>query len=164
VIGGIEYPTVEHYFQSMKFVETAPEYAADIRTSATPLDAKKLGKSRDFPIDENWADSKRGQGNSVTVMRRALLYKALQSTEFRETLLSTRDDQYIIEASPFDSYWGEGRNKKGKNMLGKLLVELRFILRAKRDDLFVGDGDPEAPEDTSGEDVGDVEIEEDNEE
>jgi ribA/ribD-fused uncharacterized protein len=153
-IGGLDYSTVEHYFQSMKFTETAPEYADEIRLSPTPLDAKRLGKSRDYPIDADWADSKRGQGNSVTVMRRALLYKALQNEEFRRTLLSTRDDQYIIEASPYDSYWGEGRSKKGKNMLGRLLVELRFILRAKGDVMYGGGtADEEEDQDNPGDEV-----------
>lgn len=157
-VGGLDYPTVEHYFQSMKFVETAPEYAEEIRQAQTPLDAKRLGKSRDYPIDADWADSKRGQGNSVTVMRRALLYKALQNEEFRRTLLSTRDDQYIIEASPYDSYWGEGRNKKGKNMLGRLLVELRFILRAKGDVMYSGDiPSADVPENESSNQDEDVE-------
>jgi hypothetical protein len=61
-------------------------------------------------------------------MRRALFAKALQHPFFAEELLST-GDAYIIEASPYDSYWGEGGNRKGLNMLGQLLMELRTRLR-----------------------------------
>lgn len=135
IIGGLYYPTTEHYFQSMKFIETDPDYAEEIRNAETPLESKKLGKSRDHPIDKNWADSREGQGNSILVMRTALFCKAFQNSEFKNTLLNT-GDRYIIEASPYDSYWGEGKEKKGKNMLGKLLMELRNELRMHQDTMY----------------------------
>jgi N-glycosidase YbiA len=135
IIGGLYYSTTEHYFQSMKFSETDPDYAEEIRVAETPLDSKKMGKSRDHPIDPKWADSREGQGNSIVVMRRALLCKALQNPEFKEELLNT-GDRPLIEASPFDSYWGEGKDKKGRNMLGKLLMELRNELEIYKDSMY----------------------------
>lgn len=35
----------------------------------------------------------------------------------------------IIEASPRDAYWGWGSDKKGKNMLGIILMRLREKLK-----------------------------------
>ncbi|HMP29088.1 MAG TPA: NADAR family protein [Saprospiraceae bacterium] len=135
IIDGLYYLTTEHFFQSMKFANSDPEYAELVREAKTPLESKRLGKSREHPIDEKWADSREGQGNSIVIMRKALLCKALQHPEFKETLLSTGKRE-IIEASPYDSYWGEGKDKKGKNMLGKLLMELRKILEHYKDSMY----------------------------
>ena len=137
-IGGLEYPTTEHYFQSMKFIVTDPEYAEVIRQAKTPGESKKLGGSRDHPIDPGWADKKGLQGKSIVYMRKALFSKAFQNKKFREALIGT-EKREIIEASPYDSYWGEGKDKKGKNMLGKLLMELRNDLQKYKDTMYVGD-------------------------
>ena len=37
----------------------------------------------------------------------------------------------IVEASPHDAYWGGGRDGKGSNHLGRLLMELRADLSRK---------------------------------
>jgi predicted NAD-dependent protein-ADP-ribosyltransferase YbiA (DUF1768 family) len=44
--------------------------------------------------------------------------------------LATGDEE-IIENSPIDSYWGCGADGQGKNMLGKILMETRDILRER---------------------------------
>ena len=117
-IDGLIYGTSEHYFQAMKFINDDPEYAEEIRLASTPLQAKKLGKSRNHPIRADWNDVR------IDVMREVLMAKAEQSEGFRNKLLESKGS-LLIEASPFDSFWGEGKNKKGKNMLGKLLMEVR---------------------------------------
>lgn len=132
VIGGLEYPTVEHYFQSMKFADTDPDYAEEVRLSKTPNESKQLGKSREHRIHPHWGGV---DGESIRVMGKALFCKALQNERFRNLLLST-GDAMIIEASPWDSFWGEGRNKKGKNMLGKMLCDLRGMLRTYGNNIF----------------------------
>jgi|WetSurMetagenome_2_1015567.scaffolds.fasta_scaffold1090576_1 N-glycosidase YbiA len=121
-IHGIYYPTTEHYFQAQKFYKTDLDYATLIRTSSTPGVAKKLSRSREHPIDPEW-DTVR-----IEVMRKALFAKAIQSPEFRKLLLAT-GNALIEEASPWDSFWGTGKGGNGKNMLGKLLVELRARLK-----------------------------------
>jgi ribA/ribD-fused uncharacterized protein len=40
-------------------------------------------------------------------------------------LLKETCNRNIVEASNRDSYWGWGRDKKGKNMLGLILEEVR---------------------------------------
>lgn len=137
-IGGLYYPTTEHYFQSMKFIKTDPKYAELIRKSKTPLESKKLGKSRDHPIDPKWGDDKNGEGNSVVFMRRALYNKAFQNKKFRDALIES-GDRKLIEASPWDFYWGEGKNKKGKNMLGVLLMEVRTDFQKHKDNIMTLD-------------------------
>lgn len=60
-------------------------------------------------------------------MRRAVLEKFKTNEDIQRILLSTKDEE-IIEETTEDYYWGCGKNGKGKNMLGKILMEIREIL------------------------------------
>jgi ribA/ribD-fused uncharacterized protein len=62
-------------------------------------------------------------------MREAVLAKFRSHPDIRETLLSTGDEE-IIENAPGDYYWGVGANGSGKNMLGRILMDVRDELRA----------------------------------
>lgn len=118
VIDGKLYQTTEHYFQSMKFITTDRAWAESIRKAKTPYICKIMGGSREHPLREDWEEVK------DDVMRTALQYKAEQHKCFVDELMKTGNKK-IIEASPSDYYWGEGKNGNGKNMLGILLMELR---------------------------------------
>lgn len=120
-LDGKTWPSVEHYFQAMKF-PTDEDYQELIRKASTPAKAKSLGASKEHPIRENWDLEREG------VMARALEAKFTQNEALRKLLLST-GERKLEEASPSDSYWGIGRGK-GKNRLGVLLMNLRAKLRA----------------------------------
>jgi len=120
IIDGKEYTTNEHYFQSAKFLNKY--YAERIRLAKTPVIAKKMGASRDFPIHPDW-DTRR-----IDVMRRAVYAKFTQHKELKKLLLST-GDAILIEDSPTDYFWGCGKDKSGKNMLGQILMETREKLK-----------------------------------
>jgi hypothetical protein len=50
-----------------------------------------------------------------------------------------------VEASPGDDYWGIGKNRKGENKLGKMLMEIRSELKDVRPEeavFGVGTGPP----------------------
>ena len=68
-------------------------------------------------------------------MRKAVLKKFQTHPKLRELLISTgRED--IVENAPGDFYWGCGVDGSGKNMLGKVLQEVRFQIQdanTKRD-------------------------------
>ena len=120
---GVWWPTVEHYFQAQKFSgASCAAHRQCIRNAPSPGEAKSLGQSRHVPIRSDWEAAK------VDVMRTALRLK-FAMPELRELLLST-GSRHLIEASPQDRYWGEGRDGQGKNMLGRLLMELRASLQA----------------------------------
>ena len=125
-IDGIVYSTTEHYFQAEKFRPTYgkgdEKWAQDIAKSETPHEAKKMGGSRKHIIRSDWESVK------DKVMLKALRAKARQHKDFRKALFET-DDAHLIEASPWDYYWGEGSKKTGKNMLGKLLMVVRSDVR-----------------------------------
>jgi ribA/ribD-fused uncharacterized protein len=119
-VDGIRWPTVEHYFQAQKFEDA--DYRERIRMAHSPMEAKTLGQTRKVPIRSDWESVKE------SVMRRALLLK-FQNPRFRSLLLSTKS-RPLIEDSPYDRYWGAGADRKGKNRLGVLLMEIRDELRA----------------------------------
>jgi ribA/ribD-fused uncharacterized protein len=63
-------------------------------------------------------------------MRTAVRAKFTQHKSLQETLLST-GDAILVEHTVNDSYWGDGGDGTGKNMLGKILVEIRDELKKK---------------------------------
>ena len=121
LLEGKEWPTVEHYFQAQKF-QSNPEYQETIRSAKEPNKAKMLGGTREHPIRNDW-DTYRND-----VMKKALNAKFTQNVNLKEKLLATKN-RPLVEATT-DSYWGQGRNKKGTNKLGLLLMELRETLSA----------------------------------
>ena len=121
LLDGKEWPTVEHYFQAQKF-QSNPEYQETIRSAKEPNKAKMLGSTREHPIRNDW-DTYRND-----VMKKALNAKFTQNVNLKEKLLATKNSP-LVEATT-DSYWGQGRNKKGANKLGTMLMELRETLSA----------------------------------
>lgn len=119
---GKEWPTSEHLFQAQKFTTTEPEYAEAIRLAPTPKDAARMGRDHTHQRRLDWEKVK------DNVMRLAVLLKFTSHESLKGLLLST-GDTHLIEASPIDYYWGEGANRTGQNMLGKILEETRTLLR-----------------------------------
>lgn len=119
-IDGFIWPTTEHYFQAQKFVGT--KYETEIRNADNPMIAAKLGRDRKKPLRKDWEQVK------DDVMRKAVLAKFTQHPDLRQKLLET-GNLILIEHTKNDSYWGDGGNGTGKNMLGKILMEVRNLLR-----------------------------------
>jgi hypothetical protein len=101
---GKYWPTVEHYFQVMKFEDEA--YREKIRKTPAPERAKQLGRSRKVPIRRNW-DNIRDD-----VMLHALR-KKFAHPDMRKVLLQTGQRE-LIENSPYDSYWGRREKSQGQ--------------------------------------------------
>jgi len=113
--------TAEHYFQAQKFPD-APEYQERIRATASPMVAARLGRSRSQPLRKDWETVK------DDVMRQAVRLKFTLSRELRKILLAT-EDAVLVEHTTNDRYWGDGGDGSGKNMLGKILMEVRNEIR-----------------------------------
>jgi len=112
---GAYWPTVEHYFQAHKFLDSAARER--VRKAATAKIARELGQSRAVPLRPGW-DELREQ-----VMLEALRLK-FQQRSARDLLLST-GDRLLVEASPYDYYWAAGEDGSGLNRLGHLLMQVR---------------------------------------
>lgn len=118
-IDGKMWPTTEHYFQAQKFAGTP--YEEKIRKAKTPADAARMGRDRSKPLREDWEQWK------IFYMWTALLAKFTQHKELNELLLSTEGAE-LIEHTKNDSYWGDGGDGTGLNILGKMLMTVRCQL------------------------------------
>ncbi|MDW8585904.1 NADAR family protein [Streptococcus suis] len=117
---GIYWPTSEHYFQAQKFA--SEELREKIRNYSSPMDAALEGRKHENPLRDDWEKVK------DDVMFFAVYQKFSQNPTLKELLLSTNELE-IIEHTRNDSYWADGGDGSGKNMLGQILMEVRQMLR-----------------------------------
>lgn len=80
-----------------------------------------MGRDRKRKLRKDWELVK------DDVMRKVVLAKVMQHADMREMLLST-GNAVIIEHTTNDNYWADGGDGSGKNMLGKILMEIRAEL------------------------------------
>lgn len=109
--------TSEHYYQSQKAVDEKTRLL--IKNAKTAKEAKKIACQSE--IKPNWDEIK------YDVMKKALMAKFQQNKSFANLLIST-GQEIIEEDSPYDSIWGIGKDGKGQNLLGKVLMEVREYL------------------------------------
>jgi ribA/ribD-fused uncharacterized protein len=119
---GKTWPTSEHFFQAQKFAGTPRE--EKVRQAKSPGEAARLGRDRAHRLRTDWESAK------DDVMREAVRAKFSQHDELRALLLSTGDEA-LVEHTENDSYWGDGGDGSGKNMLGRILMEVREELRGE---------------------------------
>lgn len=123
------WPTVEHYYQAMKFPQD-PVWQEEIRMASTPAKAKKMGLTRDHPVRGDW------EAIRDRVMRTALDAKFRQNPT-QLVLLQETGDARLEDRSVGDLYWGTGPRGTGKNRLGSLLEQIRKLLSSVRVDATV---------------------------
>jgi len=120
ILDEAEWPSVEHYYQAMKFDDTG--IRESIRLAEHPADAQKLAKKNKRQVRKDWAKVKE------IYMTRGLYIKCRTHPEVAYALLQSAEKQ-LIENSQFDYYWGCGRDGRGGNAYGKILMEVRTRLR-----------------------------------
>ena len=124
------FTSVEQYLMFRKAKCFKDSATADlVLQTDDPVKAKQLGKTvKDFQV-ETWREVRN------RFMEEGLSAKFNQNPELKKALKDT-GSKIMVEANPRDTYWGVGlsldndeiwnsHNWKGKNILGKLLVELR---------------------------------------
>ena len=115
---GLEYPTVEHYFQSKKTKDLFEQ--TQIRLAPSPGEAKRLGRRCHLRTD--WNDIKED------IMRQGVHYKFTQNPNLAKRLLATGDAELIEGNTWNDREWGVC-DGIGANKLGKILMEEREKLK-----------------------------------
>lgn len=137
VIDDFQYLHVEQYMmaQKAKLFHDAKRYTAILRAN-TPKECKALGREVS-PFDARVWDAARYEvvkaGNRAKFSQNPALWRALLDT----------GDCILAEASPFDGIWGIQMDASaaaqtnpslwpGKNLLGKVLMELRAEFRSRR--------------------------------
>jgi ribA/ribD-fused uncharacterized protein len=123
-LDGKDWKTSEHYYQAQKFITTDPDYAEKIRKASSPKEAAQLGRANKEKLRPDWEPIK------DDIMRKVVKHKFTVHTSCRKTLFETGEEE-LIEDSPKDYYWGCGAAGTGKNMLGKILMEVRAELRKR---------------------------------
>jgi len=119
-LDGGDWPSVEHYFQGMKFL--APELRALLLGAAHPATARQLAKQHRRRMRADWKQIEE------TVMTRGVYVKCRTHEEAATALLATGNDR-ILETSQYDYRWGCGRDGRGKNAYGRILMAVRDKLR-----------------------------------
>ena len=119
-LDGEVWPSVAHYFEAMKFTD------ADLRkaicAAESPNAARVLARRNRRRIRNDW--------NSLreTYMTRGV-YRKCRTSEDASTALLATGERRIIETSQYDYYWGCGRDTRGLNTYGRVLMQVRARLR-----------------------------------
>ena len=123
-LDGAEWPSVEHYYQGMKFEEG--EVRESIRCAEHPAMAQKLAKANKKLIRKDWSQVRQ-------VMMTRVVYTKCRTYQAVADLLLSTGDQQIVETSMYDYYWGCGRDGRGHNTYGKVLMSVRDKLMQERE-------------------------------
>lgn len=117
------WPSVEHYFQAMKFDDPADR--DKVRLAEHPAKARRLGRSRLRRPRRDWSRVRR------VIMTRAVYTKCRTHPQIAERLLATGNTT-LMENSQYDYFWGCGRDRRGHNTYGQVLMDVRRKLREVR--------------------------------
>jgi len=154
-----DFHSVEQFFQMSKFsdgpgtTEMSHEFSEVLKSANTPSKVASMAKQPKHPFRLNgkvnpYTDQRicrevleiynrevapmRSDWDTqrLIVMCEALRAKFDQHPMAKKLLLATHRRE-LIEHAPWDAYWGNGRNERGQNMLGRLLMAIRneLILR-----------------------------------
>ncbi|MEX1057202.1 MAG: NADAR family protein [Natronospirillum sp.] len=121
-LDGQNWKTAEHYYQAMKYPDR-PRFH-NIVNAPNAVAARKLGKG--------WLKRTRADWKQVrlVMMTRAIYTQCRTHPNFAQALVGT-GDQSIQELSQYDYYWGRGRDQRGLNHYGKVLMDVRRKLQAE---------------------------------
>lgn len=119
-LDGLVWNTAEHFYQSEKCVSEKDREI--IRLLKTPHEAKEMGQL--VEIKPNWDKIKTSR------MYVILLMKFIQNKQLKKKLLDTGYAELVEGNTWHDNFWGncicpKCSKKEGKNVLGKLLMEVR---------------------------------------
>ena len=119
IYDGILYLNNEAAFQAQKCENYEDR---KIFSLLNPKEAKKLGRHIDLRKD--WEDIK------INIMKEIVLTKFEQHHDLAMKLIKTEDEELVEENTWDDKIWGQV-NGVGQNLLGKILMETRDILKNK---------------------------------
>jgi len=129
VVNNIFIRTSEALYQALRYTEF-PEIQREILSQTSPMTAKMKSKKYRDKTRKDW-DKVR-----VHIMRWTLRVKLLQNKDTFGKLLLETEDLPIVEESSKDTFWGAkliNNRLEGRNVLGRLLMQLRTEYREYKD-------------------------------
>lgn len=111
---GIWWKTSEHAYQAAKTCDY--DEIVLVRDAKTPRIARDIGQT--VELKPHFDHDK------YEIMKEIVREKYLQNRDLLDKLIET-GDEFLIEDSPVDYYWGCGADGTGKNRLGLVLMEVR---------------------------------------
>ena len=119
VIDGIQYQNSEAAFQAMKCEDKSERYRF---TNVPAGKAKRFG--RRVPLRPDWNDIR------LDIMKQVVLDKFTRNKNLGTKLVATGDAELIEGNYWHDTFWGvDDKTGIGENHLGKILMEVRNLLR-----------------------------------
>lgn len=123
IMNNLFFPTSEHAFQYLKFIDTNKEIAEEIRMALSPYDARRIAHENKKYRPTNWTELKYDK------MEEVLRLKVEQNPKVKGQLLNTHDliiAEYCVDE---DTDWGIDNNNQGENHLGKIWMNIRNNLK-----------------------------------
>ena len=119
------WPTVEHYLQAMQYESLSEQER--VRNLSTPDEAHRESKGR-------WFKKKRKDWDNLrsVYLTRGFYTQCQTYPQVAERLLETGDKR-LVENDQYDYYWGCGRDRRGTNMYGQVLMQVQAKLREASD-------------------------------
>jgi len=124
-LDGQLWPTIEHYYQAMKYEGT--ENFERVHSAKTAAEAKAIGNAR---FKKKRKDLKHVR---TTLMTRAVYTQAKTYKAVAGRIIQTEEVK-LVENSQFDYYWGCGRDHRGDNHYGQVIMNVRAKLTQELSD------------------------------
>lgn len=115
---GRHWPTSEHAYQAARFFDVAEDLVEAIYHANSAHEAWEIAGRNKERQQADWVAVK------SEVMLEICRHKLEQNPYVRRKLLQT-NEEYLVEDSPTDAYWGWGADRQGRNELGKVWMTLR---------------------------------------
>jgi len=145
LINGIRILTAEALYQACRY-PLIPQLQREIIGEYSPMTAKMKSKPNRYLTRPDWDDVR------YKIMRWCLRVKLAQNYEAFSNLLVATKDLPIVEQSRKDDYWGAKPDETndtlliGQNVLGRLLMELRELIRTDSNEMLKTVSPPNIPD------------------
>eukprot|EP00755_Sulcionema_specki_P029860 Sspe_Gene.93078::Locus_65783_Transcript_1_1_Confidence_1.000_Length_691::g.93078::m.93078/K09935/K09935; uncharacterized protein len=122
IVRHVSYPSAHIYYLCQKY--QGSEYEHTIRQAQSLWEVDRYVRRAEGTQREDWESVK------VEVMLLANYYKFKQNSEAQALLLGT-GSKVIINHTAGDSFWGDGGDGTGKNIMGVILMSVRKRLQTE---------------------------------
>lgn len=120
LLDNITWSSVEHYYQAQKHIDNL-ELFNRIRLAKDPREAKEIAESVPM-VRQDW------DSLEVEIMKRAIWAKFKQNINLAKQLLDTGERELVSNGNR-GRFWDQDERAVGRNMLGRILMEVRQELR-----------------------------------